>query len=60
MGVDNIKYAQMDILETGSWGERFDIIECGGVLHHMDDPIAGWEKIMRSIEPRWTYEDRII
>ena len=42
-GVDNIKYMQADILDLGKLGKTFDIIECGGVLHHMSDPMAGWK-----------------
>lgn len=37
-----ITFMQGDILELGSLGQRFDMIECGGVLHHLADPLAGW------------------
>jgi 2-polyprenyl-3-methyl-5-hydroxy-6-metoxy-1,4-benzoquinol methylase len=40
-GIDNIRFAQADILELGSFQERFHIIESVGVLHHMEDPEAG-------------------
>jgi len=42
LGVKNIDFAQADIMELGSINRKFDIIECAGVLHHMNDPIAGW------------------
>lgn len=42
MGISNIDYAQGDILELESLDRQFDLIECAGVLHHMDDPVAGW------------------
>ena len=38
----NIDYLQADILHLHQIGKEFDIIESSGVLHHMDDPIAGW------------------
>ncbi|WP_417586033.1 tetratricopeptide repeat protein [Nitrincola sp.] len=46
MGLGNIEYIQGDILQLGKIGQQFDIIECGGVLHHMADPIQGWEVLV--------------
>lgn len=37
-----IDYAQADILKLGALGRTFDVVEAGGVLHHMADPFAGW------------------
>ena len=42
LGITNIQYLQADILNLGELGKEFDIIESAGVLHHMDDPMAGW------------------
>jgi SAM-dependent methyltransferase len=36
----------MDILEIGLLNTSFDIIECGGVLHHMDNPFKGLELLL--------------
>ncbi|KZD00218.1 MULTISPECIES: tetratricopeptide repeat protein [unclassified Thalassospira] len=47
MGLDNIDYIQGDILELDLIGRQFDIIECGGVLHHMSEPLKGWEVLVR-------------
>ena len=33
---------QTDILDIKEVGKTFDIVSCTGVLHHMDDPMAGW------------------
>jgi 2-polyprenyl-3-methyl-5-hydroxy-6-metoxy-1,4-benzoquinol methylase len=41
--VRNIKFMQGDILELAKLNQRFHIIECVGVLHHMEDPMAGWK-----------------
>ena len=42
LGVDNVSFAQADILALAERAETYDIVECGGVLHHMEDPMAGW------------------
>lgn len=42
-GVKNIRFVQGDILELSQLDERFHIIECGGVLHHLENPLAGWK-----------------
>ena len=44
-GIGNIEYAQADILGLGSVADRFDVIECVGVLHHLPAPIAGWKTL---------------
>ena len=51
LNVSNIDYAQADILELGNLGRRFDIIECGGVLHHLGDPVAGWRVLVDLLRP---------
>jgi tetratricopeptide (TPR) repeat protein/SAM-dependent methyltransferase len=42
LGITNIEYLQADILNLSDLGQKFDIIESAGVLHHMDNPMAGW------------------
>ena len=34
---------QADILDLVKLPKTFDIIECSGVLHHMDNPLVGWK-----------------
>jgi len=34
---------QADILDLAKLNKKFDIIESAGVLHHMDNPMAGWK-----------------
>jgi tetratricopeptide (TPR) repeat protein/2-polyprenyl-3-methyl-5-hydroxy-6-metoxy-1,4-benzoquinol methylase len=51
LGVSNIDYAQGDIMELGSLGRRFDLIECVGVLHHLHDPLAGWQVLVGLLRP---------
>ena len=46
LGITSIKYLQADILNLGELEQEFDIIESSGVLHHMDDPMAGWRVLV--------------
>jgi tetratricopeptide (TPR) repeat protein/SAM-dependent methyltransferase len=43
LGAPGIRFAQGDILEMAALGEEFDVIDCAGVLHHLHDPMAGWQ-----------------
>lgn len=47
----NIKYLQADILHLDKIGMQFDIIESSGVLHHMDDPMAGLRVLVDLLKP---------
>ena len=46
--VDNIEFAQADILELASLGCSFDVIEAVGSLQTLADPRAGW-KVLSSL-----------
>lgn len=50
-GLDNITFMQGDILELGAIGRKFDIIESAGVLHHMKDPMKGWQVLTDLLKP---------
>ncbi|HEX4326199.1 MAG TPA: tetratricopeptide repeat protein [Burkholderiales bacterium] len=49
--VDNLEFMQADILQLGSVGREFDLIESFGVLHHMRDPLAGWKVLTGLLKP---------
>jgi Tfp pilus assembly protein PilF/2-polyprenyl-3-methyl-5-hydroxy-6-metoxy-1,4-benzoquinol methylase len=51
LGVTNIEYAQADILKLGDISRTFDIIESGGVLHHLADPFMGWRILLSRLRP---------
>jgi SAM-dependent methyltransferase len=51
LGLNNIDYAQADILELKSIGRAFDVIEASGVLHHLADPFAGWLQLLSMLRP---------
>jgi 2-polyprenyl-3-methyl-5-hydroxy-6-metoxy-1,4-benzoquinol methylase len=52
LGIDNIEYAQADILKLGSLDRTFDSIACTGVLHHLEDPLEGWRRLLPLLRPR--------
>jgi tetratricopeptide (TPR) repeat protein/2-polyprenyl-3-methyl-5-hydroxy-6-metoxy-1,4-benzoquinol methylase len=49
--VTNVAFAQADIMEMGSIGREFDVIETSGVLHHLADPWAGWKILLGLLRP---------
>lgn len=49
--ITNIQYAQADILGLDAVGRTYDLIECIGVLHHLDDPVAGWRVLASLLRP---------
>jgi 2-polyprenyl-3-methyl-5-hydroxy-6-metoxy-1,4-benzoquinol methylase len=51
LGLNNIEYAQADILQLESIGRAFDVIEASGVLHHLADPFAGWRLLLSMLRP---------
>ena len=48
---ERIEYRQADLLALGSFEQRFDLIECSGVLHHLDDPLKGWRVLRGLLKP---------
>jgi SAM-dependent methyltransferase/tetratricopeptide (TPR) repeat protein len=51
LGLQNIEYAQADVLALGSIGRSFDVIDASGVLHHLSDPAAGWRELLTLLRP---------
>ena len=51
LSIQNIDYMHADILDLINLKKEFDIIESVGVLHHMDDPFAGWEILTKLLKP---------
>ncbi|MBL4681891.1 MAG: class I SAM-dependent methyltransferase, partial [Pseudomonadales bacterium] len=50
--VDNIEFIHGDILDVRKIGRQFDVIECVGVLHHMEDPELGLSSLLAVLKPR--------
>ena len=50
-GLTNLRLLQGNLLELPSLGERFDVILCTGVIHHMADPRAGLTTLREVLTP---------
>ena len=51
LNIANLEYMHADILSLHKLGRQFDLIECSGVLHHMDNPLAGWKALTECLKP---------
>ncbi|HSD40734.1 MAG TPA: tetratricopeptide repeat protein [Burkholderiales bacterium] len=49
--IGHVRFGQADILKLGALPDRFDLIECAGVLHHLRDPLAGWRVLESLLKP---------
>jgi SAM-dependent methyltransferase len=52
-GARNLAFAQADLQELHAAGpefaERFQVIECTGVLHHLAEPFRAWRALLRCL-----------
>ncbi len=51
MKVENLELIHGDILELENIKQQFDIIFSSGVLHHMQNPEAGWQVLANILKP---------
>lgn len=51
LGFSNVRFRQADLLGLGELSERFEYIDCAGVLHHMESPLEGWRVLSGLLEP---------
>lgn len=47
----NLELQKLNILDAGSLNQKFDLITCTGVLHHMEDPVAGLAALRECLKP---------
>lgn len=50
LGVGGLRFARADLLHLTDVGP-FEVIEAGGVLHHLADPEAGWRALLALLAP---------
>jgi len=50
--VSNIEFVQMDLRNVKGLGIEFDFVQSSGVLHHLEDPAEGWERLVEVLRPR--------
>ena len=51
LGLGNVQFMQGDLLQLDSLQERFALIFCSGVLHHLANPAAGWRQLVQRLHP---------
>ncbi|MDC3158151.1 class I SAM-dependent methyltransferase, partial [Candidatus Pelagibacter sp.] len=51
VGSKKIEFLHGDILQLNKLNRKFDIIECMGVLHHMENPVKGLNILKNLLEP---------
>ena len=51
LGLRDIAFGQADILELGTLGRTFDVVDSSGVLHHISDGYAGWRVLLSILRP---------
>ncbi len=51
LGIDNVSFAEADLVALPGTLGRFDLIEACGVLHHMADPEAAWQGLIDHLTP---------
>lgn len=47
----NVEFLQGDILKINQLNKQFDVIECSGVLHHMQQPLEGLKALVGQLKP---------
>ena len=47
----NVQLQQLDILDANRIKNIYDVIECSGVLHHMQDPARGLAALNSKLKP---------
>jgi 2-polyprenyl-3-methyl-5-hydroxy-6-metoxy-1,4-benzoquinol methylase/tetratricopeptide (TPR) repeat protein len=50
-GMGHLRFGQGDVLQVAALQRQFGLIECGGVLHQLADPLAGWAALLAVLEP---------
>ena len=50
-GASNLSFLHADLLALSALGREFSVVEAVGVLHHMEDPMAGWRVLCQLLRP---------
>ncbi len=56
LGIDTIEYVHGDLQNLDRLERKFDHINCFGVLHHMEDILAGWRALEGCLCPGGTMQ----
>jgi 2-polyprenyl-3-methyl-5-hydroxy-6-metoxy-1,4-benzoquinol methylase len=41
LNIDGVQFRKLDLYDVAQLGQRFDVVHCAGVLHHLPDPERG-------------------
>lgn len=52
LALDNLSFIQADILSLEKLNQKFDLIYCTGVIHHMNEPKAGLAVLKKLLAPK--------
>lgn len=50
--IKNVTFRHADLLRLDTLEQRFDIVNSCGVLHHLQDPLAGWRTLTGLLKPK--------
>ena len=50
-GADDVALRRVDLLTLDAAAHQYDVIESVGVLHHLEDPLAGWRVLTDCLRP---------
>ena len=51
LNIPGVDFVHGAIEQLHQIDERFELIECAGVLHHLTDPVAGWRTLTSLLAP---------
>lgn len=50
-GMDDVRFEERSVLDTGFEEDSFDLVYCTGVLHHTSAPFRGFRELCRVLRP---------
>jgi SAM-dependent methyltransferase len=56
LSLNDVEFAQADILKLDAIERQFDFIDASGVLHHLADPWQGWQVLLSLLRPGGTMQ----
>lgn len=51
LNITNVAFFHGDLLQLPEQHHEWAIVSCSGVLHHLQDPMAGWAKLAEQLGP---------